>query len=282
MERISQRSLMNILMFKVFLYLFTGIFFLCGNLQASPLSKGVAVISSRYKPYLDILDGIKESVKIPVDAMYLEDGAEIAVSKINDKGYDFAIGIGLQSYEFLKKHTKNMKLFYSLLVYEDKNNCGVYLQPDASQLIGLIKQYRDVKEIFIPFSESSVQTYLEDLKKYSSKESININIFSFEKFREYSLKGEKLPIYDTLIFIPDKIFFSEIVVKDFFDKLNRKNLFIFGYNPFFCNLGGDLCIEHDFKKMGEQTAELVKYFSSYGSCNSVNGQYKVIEGKYEK
>lgn len=100
-------------------------FFLCGNLQASPLSKGVAVISSRYKPYLDILDGIKESVKIPVDAIYLEDGSEIAVSKINDKSYDFAIGIGLQSYEFLKKQTKNIKLFYSLLVYEDKNNCGV-------------------------------------------------------------------------------------------------------------------------------------------------------------
>lgn len=267
---------------KRFIYVFAVIFLLCGGVSASNLSKGVAVISSRYKPYLEVFDGIKESSKMPVDAIYLEDGIEDAKSKIKSKSYDFAIGVGLQSYEFLLKNADNLKIFYTLLVYKDKNSCGVYLQPDGEEIIQILKKYKDLKEIYIPFSETSLQPYLNNFKNYSAGNGIEMKIFSFEKFREYSLKGEKLPIYDTLVFIPDKIFFSELVVKDFFDKLDRRNLFIFGYNSFFCNLGANLCIEHDFKKMGNQTSELVDYYSEYGVCESVNGRYRITEGKIEK
>lgn len=240
------------------------------------------LVSSRYQPYIENLEGYLKKSDFINDVNYYEDNLNTIEAKLADNEYDVGIAIGLQAYEFIKKRENDLPLFYSLLVYPQYENCGIYLQPEPKNIIDLIISHHPTENLFIPVSEKTDSSYFNRLNAYAGKKNIKVNYYFFEEFKTSIKQKQKLPIKDTLLFVPDKVFFSEIVIKDFFEKLELNNLFVVGYNPFFCRLGADLCFKHDFVKMGEQLSNIINNYFKNGKCKSESGYFKVIGDEIEK
>ncbi len=260
-------------------------FYFCGYAAGELTGKKCAIIvSNRYKPYMDVVQGLSKDKNIKYEILYLPDNPKKIELKLKKNDYDFVVAVGVQSLDFVKKQQLEIPVFYSLLVYPPDNStdvCGVYLQPSPDKLADILhNEYPDVNNLIIPATSEDSMKYIKKLEQVWHWNKLNLMIIDLKGIKQLITKK-----YDKdwiFVFIPDELFSSDILIKEIIDLVGGR-FKVVGYNPFFCAIGADICFENNYVKIGEQTYNLIDRYYKTGACVSESAVLQIkYGGKYEK
>ena len=249
-----------------------GLFFLHMGFSDLYAAKTAIVISKKIRPYMLILNGMKNELEknsdltdfhSTRDIFFASDfNAESLGKKLYSKNYKTVTGIGSEALFLINKvDIPGIKKIYTgvlkpgVYVNEDQY-CGISLEiPVKTQLKEIKTRLPGIKKIGLLCDPLNNIDFYESAVKASSEFNIEI-IPLFVSSREVISKKLKSSFnkFQLVWMIPDKTIISERIVKYVIKTgiYNKKG--VVGYNSFFTRSGSLFSFEFDYELLGNQTA----------------------------
>lgn len=249
-----------------------GLFFLHMGFSDLYAAKTAIVISKKIRPYMLILNGMKNELEknsdltdfhSTRDIFFASDfNAESLGKKLYSKNYKTVTGIGSEALFLINKvDIPGIKKIYTgvlkpgVYVNEDQY-CGISLEiPVKTQLKEIKTRLPGIKKIGLLCDPLNNIDFYESAVKASSEFNIEI-IPLFVSSREEISKKLKSSFnkFQLVWMIPDKTIISERIVKYVIKTgiYNKKG--VVGYNSFFTRSGSLFSFEFDYELLGNQTA----------------------------
>lgn len=234
---------------------------------AAEHAKVAIIISSKIRPYLDALEGFKETFPAEPDLFDMSANPELARHMVLSGEYDLAVSIGPAATDMLwgLDLPEARRLSCMVLDLEEhvhgKKGCGVDLRiPLARQLDIIRARMPDRKKTGILYNPSENSRIVDNAMEYAEDTGHRIIPIPV------TAPDEILPVFsrviassaiDSMIFIPDStVTSSRALIKHLVKTAFINRIAVAGYNSFFMKAGAVVSFVIEYQKSGRSAGEL--------------------------
>ncbi|MBF0376770.1 MAG: hypothetical protein HQK72_04745 [Desulfamplus sp.] len=181
--------------------------------------------------------------------------------------------------DFAKKILYAMVLNPETIIPKDVSMCGISLnlfsEDTISKITQILPSVKKIGVLFDPANNSEWFKTAQDTGIFKKVKAIPLHIK--EQSDVNSLNQKSLLGVDALLFIPDKTVTSPTVISHIIKQSVANKIPVIGYNSFFHKSGAALSFVLDYRKIGEQMAQLIiQQFSNRNStCEQSNPAYHI-------
>ena len=240
------------------------------------------VVSETLKPYFLFVDGLEESTEIKTKLFILsEKPPEHLRRLLNKEECAYTLAVGYESFKFLCS-IKGKKLFYSMVLFPStdpcfsKFSCGISLNIGVNTIAEALRLLDRGNNLAIVFSSPSISFYVKDISMKLIKMGVNTTIVKISQAEEIRLLPKLTKKADVVLFVPDRVFAYEDVVKHAVAVLRASGKAVIGFNRLFLKYGASLILSADYKATGKVAGEMIKEFISTGVCRKREAVYKCV------
>ena len=242
------------------------------------------VISKKIRPYLNVLDGIVDSVtedSNKIEVFFLSNSDKNNKKKIQNKllngQYDLCVAVGSDAAEFvwaLNEKFEYSKIYTAVLNPDNiiKNSfkaCGISLRiPVETQVQEIARSFPDIKRIGLMFDADHNEWFYEKASKAAKiygMEIIPLHVDSKNQIPKV-IKNNWGKV-DCIWMIPDKTIISEKIIQYIIKQGIYNDKGVIGYNSFFVRSGAFFAFEFDYKELGIQTGKKIESYLKDGACS---------------
>jgi len=256
--------------------------------------KAVAIVSNKYRPYMEALDALKETLAaelaMPMEVVYMDSDLQQDPDVLVDRfaGRDeisVFIAVGPEAAYFLWNNLAEhgAKKFYTMVLNPEKvlprieDGCGVSFNLPVVEQVKIIHRafssFRRIGLICNPENNAAMLQSAIEAGRASGIEIVPIEVKDRKEIKA-SLQ-RNLPAVDGLWMIPDKTVITESLVAYIIREAITKGVPVFGYNRYFYEKGAALCYLFDYVDIGFQTGRLVVGVLRGEDCVNSAPNYRV-------
>lgn len=188
--------------------------------------------------------------------------------------YAALVAVGPEALRYLLPRAGSVPLFYGMILNPEKIvpadarlPCGVSLNLPVKDQLGAIRQhFPATARVGVLFDPANNQQWLDDASVYAA--SLGMHLVPLRVNQQDS----KLDIVgdfsrlDAILFIPDSTIISRAVIQHVIKQAVLHRIPVVGYNQFFHESGAALSLIIDYRKVGQQVADLVQQLLAGERC----------------
>ena len=262
----------------VFLGILTGI----PDVPASEKNFAV-VVSRKIRPYVQVTDGILESIGPAVtgpEVYFLSPEDESMTAQIRDRlmqtGYDLVAAVGPEAAGLVWEPGIPGRKIYAALLDPDtvtglpKDACGISLRiPVPVQVRTLAETFPSLQTIGLLFDPAHNQWFFDAAVSAGVSGQADVEIVPLAvtaRNRIGQVLKEGLERVDAVWMIPDQTVISEKLIQYVIKQALYANTGVIGYNPYFIRAGAVFSFEFDYVKLGNQAGDAIARYLAEGEC----------------
>jgi len=250
-----------------------------GSVFARGSTVGV-LISREIAPYVAMIEGVETRlIDCSVQRFFLDaKGQPYSLGRYGDTlepaHFDVMVAVGPEALNYLLPIADPDTLIYGMVLNPEKilygsgpQPCGVMLNlPFKAQLTSIQEYLPELKQLGILYDPANNQSWYEDAELTAATSGIQLVPLQVRKTATgLKIIGE-MSHADALLFIPDRTIISKVVIQYVIKEAFHRRIPTVGFNRFFHDSGAALSFIVDYKKVGEQVAEQVRYRLNGESC----------------
>ena len=230
-------------------------------------------VSSKIRPYLEALEGFKNTSDRELLVLYLDENPELARHYLLKGELDAAVAIGPEAAKLIYSTKSPVAVRMVIMTLDIKkllpniDPCGIDLRLPISYQITRIAyrlgRNRSLAIIFNPEENSDITAAARLACKKNGLSFIPLPVTGTDEIMK-KLRPEIKNI-DILLFIPDSTVISEKIVTHLIKEAIFNGIAAVGYNHFFYETGALMAFTIDYKKTGADGARLLEEISK-GRC----------------
>lgn len=249
---------------------------------ASP--KVAVVVSLNIRPYLEALEGIKDTLfaqtGTDIQSFFLNEfqrkRQENLIKKLREGKFDIFVAIGPEAARLIWTKTSalsGVKLFTMVLnsdevLPQNKDACGITLNISVEKQIQILAHaIPDMQGVGLLYDPKYNAAFAN--RAVLNAASLGMRIIPLEVSSK-----KKIPIVlksqwesiDVLWLIPDRTVISESIVRYIIKEAMSNGVAVIGYNRFFYESGAMIAFVLDYRQIGIKTAELIRNIISGEPC----------------
>lgn len=256
----------------VFMILAGGLFVTEGARADDKEPAVTIVVSEPIRPYLEAVDGFRETLKANYRVVYLKDG------KLSpDLLQSLWVAVGPQAMKEVWQQTGISRKIYMMVLHPDQvvNSkiapCGVPLDLSFSfQIQVLIQTFPKIRNVGVLFDPRYNRNFMDQAHQVA--ESLGITLIELGVGSQKEIPGVLRPVWsklDILWLIPDRTIISEAIIRYLSKESLLHNVALMGYNRFFLESGAAMAFVIDYEELGKRAAQLAESFLREGFCWSM-------------
>lgn len=247
--------------------------------------KVASLISREIVPYITMVEGVETKLRIPLHRFFFDDaGVPYSLSGgasdlLTD--YDVLIAVGPEALAWADRHGAAGHTVYAMVlnphhVVRDISRfpCGVSLNiPPDEQLAGIMDNVPHLKKLGVLFDPANNQEWFDRARQAARAMGVELVPLVIETGGPALDLPGKLSGLDGILFIPDRSVISKAVISHVIKSGILQGVPVVGYNRFFHESGAALSFIIDYRKTGEQVAEMVLHFLQHRECRTAVPAY---------
>jgi len=272
------RSLLQVF----FILLFTLSVIQAGHVLAASGITGV-FISSKIRPYIEALDGLRSKTHRELRVVYLDENLELAKHYLKKGGVEAAVAIGPEAAKLIYSDEFRVPIKMAVMTLDLKkllpgsDPCGIDLRvPISFQILQIAERLGREKNLAILYNPQENSDIIRQASNACRKAGLNFIPLPVNGPDE--IIGNLTPHMDkidVLLFIPDSTVISEKVVRHLTKEALLKGAAVAGYNHFFYETGALLAFTIDYRKVGAEAAVLLEEFLNGYKCRLLPPPVKI-------
>lgn len=266
----------------LFFIFFSGCLFLFPDTSFPSNSNNIAVVvSTRIRPYLEVLEGINDSInkdfnKISPFFLSSKTDNQKIIPQLTNEPYALYVAIGPEAAKLiwgLDGGNELPKMYTAVLnpgniIKKMDKACGISLQiPVEIQVQEISGTFPELKNIGLIFDAAFNEWFYKEASIAAKENGLTIvPLYVDSKIEIPKVIKNNWNRIDCLWMIPDKTIISEKIIQYIVKQGLYHKKGVIGYNPFFIRSGAFFSFEFDYRKLGGQTAGKIELYLKKGEC----------------
>ncbi len=247
-----------------------------------PVVTGVFV-SSRIRPYIEALDGLKTTANVELIVVYLDENLELAKHYLKKGEIEAAVAIGPEAAKLIYSPKFQVPIKMAIMTLDLKkllpgnDPCGIDLRvPISFQVYQIAQRLGQGKTLAILYNPKENSDIIHQAQDACNQVGLRFTPLSVSGSDEIMRKlRPEIDQIDILLFIPDSTVISEKIVRHLTKAALIKGIAVVGYNHFFFETGAVMAFTIDYKNVGIEGAKLLAKFLQGEKCRLLPPPVKV-------
>ncbi len=240
-------------------------------------------VSSKIRPYIEALEGFKNTTESELLVVYLDENLELAKHYLKKGDLKAAVAIGPEAARLIFSKDFLIPVKMAIMTLDLKkllpktDPCGIDLRvPISFQISQISKRLGTGKNLAILYNPAENADIIQQASKACQNTGLSfipLGVSGSDQIMK-RLKPEMNRI-DILLFIPDSTVISEKIVRHLTKSAILHGIAVVGYNHFFFETGALMAFTIDYKNVGKEGAKLLERFLHEEPCTLLPPPVKI-------
>jgi putative tryptophan/tyrosine transport system substrate-binding protein len=241
------------------------------------------VVSRKIRPYVEVMEGIMDRVSQAVavpDVYFLSPEDDLESAQVREQliqgAYNLVAAVGPEAASLVWEPGIPGRKVYAALLDPDtvarlpEDACGISLRiPVPVQVAAIAGDFPSLRKIGLLFDPDHNQWFFNAAVSAAASWQFSLEIVPLQVTSRSQIGQalkESLGQIDAVWMIPDQTVISEKLIQYVIKQALYANTGVIGYNPYFIRAGAFFSFEFDYRKLGNQTGDIIVHYLDQGGC----------------